>query len=749
MPESVDRASNKSNTNMEIVCFFTAVVCVYHQTSWLSCGVGLLLVFRPSLRYIVWFVCGMFWAYLHQWLAIKPIADLHEVAQTYIITGHVETIPAVNTDKIKFQFLTDSINQQRLRCHLLLSCYQHCPMFTLGKSFQLKVKLKQANNYANPGTLDWRKRLAAQHIRYIGYVLPNGATMPNYPTHTAYLWLQMRQRLAQHIASRLHDNRIIGIVQALTLGLTQSIDQPLWDLFRRTGTTHLMVISGAHISLVAGMMYGLVKWLWSRCGQLPLVLPAQRVASIIAMLAASLYAGLAGFGVPSQRACMFCLLMFYQNFCHQRFTAWQKWRYALLTVLLLEPHAVMLPGFYLSFIAVAILMIVGQRFSWQGLQQHIGLQVACVLGLMPLTLYWFSYGSINGFCANLVAIPWVSFVIVPLALLAMLSSLWLNNTWLVPSLQLSIHALLGFLSWVDHYQWLNVSYSLTHAHTAILFMLLPSSLLMLPLPEIVWPLLLATAQQILPPTAALTHGEALIHILDVGQGLAVAVHTQHHHLVYDTGLKFYHGSDIGKMVMIPYLQQMAVKRLDMVVISHPDLDHRGGLQSLQKAYPIDTLLVDNPNFYHQGKSCHQYPAWHWDGVTFRFFALPQRRQSPNNTSCVLQIKTSSGSLLLTGDIEKPAETTLVQYYGAALASTTMLVPHHGSKTSSSPLLVDTVLPQYALVSYGVGNRYHFPHQATLQTYQTRQIPLYDTASCGMITVRIGDTKLGQKPHCYR
>jgi competence protein ComEC len=127
---------------MEIVCFFTAVVCVYHQASWLSCGIGLLLVFRPSLRYIVWFGCGIFWAYLHQWLAIKPIADLHEVAHTYVITGHIETIPAVNTDKIKFQFLTDSINQQHLRCHLLLSCYQHCPKFALGKSLQLKVKLK-------------------------------------------------------------------------------------------------------------------------------------------------------------------------------------------------------------------------------------------------------------------------------------------------------------------------------------------------------------------------------------------------------------------------------------------------------------------------------------------------------------------------------------------------------------------------------------------------------------------------------
>jgi len=554
--------------------------------------------------------------------------------------------------------------------------------------------------------------------------------------------------LAETLAQINPEEKTLGILQALTLGVTSYIDKSEWDLFRRTGTTHLMVISGAHIGLVAGLIYGLVKWFWCRLGSICLRFPAPKMASIMALLMALIYALLAGFAVPAQRATIVCFFMLLRNFCSQRFSSWQAWRYALFSVLLLEPHSVMLPGFYLSFIAVGILVLVNQRLPFTGLRKTLCMQMACIFGLMPLTLFWFSYGSVNGIAANLLAIPWVSFVIVPLGLFIMLLGKWLVFPWLVVVLKLSINYLLTYLHWIDSLAMFNLTFSFDRIFTPIMLMVVMSMMLFMPIKQLFFGVIVLALAGSMPAHKKIKDGEVLIHILDVGQGLAIVVHTAKHILLYDTGIKFYQGGDMGNMVIVPYLDTIGVNHIDKIVISHPDLDHRGGLPSIEAKYKVNELIVDDPAFYKRGSSCHKYPSWTWDGVLFRFFAIAKPLKSKNNTSCVLQITTQAGQVLLTGDIEKQAERYLVDTYGKELVSSVIVIPHHGSKTSSTIPFIDEVAPQYAVVSYGFDNHYHFPHQIAMQVYQDRQIPVYNTLACGMVSVSLENQKFISNPVCY-
>ena len=204
---------------------------------------------------------------------------------------------------------------------------------------------------------------------------------------------------------------------------------------------------------------------------------------------------------------------------------------------------------------------------------------------------------------------------------------------------------------------------------------------------------------------------------------------------------------MGKLAIIPYLNSLGVKQLDVVVVSHPDLDHRGGLESLEEKYTIDEMVVDDPSFYKRGTSCHHHRPWVWDGVTFRFFPISTHLPKKNNNSCILQIENHAGKMLFSGDIEKIAEEYLIKIYGSKLASTFMLVPHHGSKTSSSAAYINQVAPNYAIASYGFDNRYHFPHQQAMDTYKRHKIPVYNTKDCGMVRVEL--RALNLIPHCYR
>ncbi|MDI9818609.1 MULTISPECIES: DNA internalization-related competence protein ComEC/Rec2 [unclassified Legionella] len=733
---------------MEILCFFAGIAFVYAQSFYALSFVMVCLILSPRWQIVVWFAAAAIWGTAHQWwVSDEGIPDM-PVIQKAFIEGKVVSIPTVTSVKSQFQFAVTYFNGKPVKATAMLACYKHCPQFKLGDLWRLQVKLKRPANLANPGGFDYVNWLSARHIAWTGYTKREATKLASGENHSKSL-LGLRENLASSLVKLIPSSQALGVMEALTLGLTTHMAKEQWDLFRRTGTTHLMVISGAHIGLVAGLSFLLMRWLWSRSSRLCLHCPAAQAASIISLIMAFFYALLAGFAVPAQRSLVACFFLLLKNFLGYRFTAWQAWRYSLLAVLLFEPHAILLPGFYLSFLAVAILILFNQRVSWKGFKKTICLQVACLFGLMPLTLYWFSYGAVNGLIANLLAIPWVGFVIVPLALVSLfLVQYWDNHLLLVP-VNWSIDALLYYLNFIDSFSFFNLNFTFTRFLAPLAIMLAMWLILFFPVKAIFPAILILITAAFFPGHPKIKNNEAVINILDVGQGLAVVVRTAKHQLIYDTGVKFYQGGDMGKLAIIPFLHTLGIGKLDKVIISHPDLDHRGGLASLEEKYDIGELVVNNVAFYHRGKNCHHYPAWQWDGVSFQFLAINKTFKNKNNNSCILQISNKGGKILLTGDIEKSAEEYLIAHYRERLASDFLVIPHHGSKTSSSYSFIEQVAPRFAVISAGFDNRYHFPHKETLQTLNERKIKIFNTIDCGMVTVELGTDDGNIFPACYK
>ncbi|MFZ4077177.1 MAG: DNA internalization-related competence protein ComEC/Rec2, partial [Legionellaceae bacterium] len=718
---------------MEVFCFFAGIALFNFKTAY---PVGLFLIacwFRPRAKNFLWFFVGLTWAACHVWMVSPRAMPKAYVVSNATLEGMIVSIPLTREGRVQFDFRLSRMDEHTASGLVRLACYDHCPVLTVGDRFRLKAKLKVPHNLNNPGGFDYVASLGVHHILWTGYT--KRGTFVKLPyQNQGWSFIEKRAHLAQVLETLDPHPETIGVFEALTLGLTHRLDSSAWDLFRRTGTTHLMVISGAHIGLVAGITYRLVKVLCSLYPSFFLRVPAQRIASAMGFLAASVYALMAGLGIPAQRALIGCFFIFLRFISPHPLSVWQTWRCALGVVLFFEPHAVMMPGFYLSFLAVAILIATHQRVSVQGIKKILLMQSACLFGLMPLTLFLFSYGSLNGFFANLFAIPWVSFFIIPLALLITLLAGIVPMQGLTWILIWGIKLLLGYLNWIDSFSMINLQLTFLSLLSPIALMLGMGLLFFMPHVALIPAIVILAITSFFPGYERVPWGRALIDVLDVGQGLSVVVRTAKHTLVYDTGVQFYRGSDMGKLAIIPYLKTLGVQALDAVVISHPDLDHRGGLASIQDAYAIKRLLVDDPSFYRAAYPCHKEKAWRWEGVAFKFFPIQDDSRGKNNRSCVLQVSTPQGQVLFTGDIERPAEEYLVKTYGYALASSYLMVPHHGSKTSSSAAFIEHVAPAYALVSYGFDNRYHFPHQQPLRTYEEHDVVLYDTERCGMIRI---------------
>jgi competence protein ComEC len=728
---------------MEIFCALLGVLYAYTRHSYALYALGFLFFMRPRAMLCLSFVLAFMYALWHQSGEI-PQNVMHGNVS---IKGHVVAVLHNNPEKTQFRFAIDSINGKPESFLTLLSWYQNAPKLQTGDAWQLKVKLKKPHNYHNPGGFDYERWLKARHIVSTGYV-KGGLLLPRDKIPWLVKWQWMREQWGQIIAVRSPNASTAGIIQALTLGLTQQIEAPLWDLFRHTGTTHLMVISGAHIGLVAGLVFGVIGRFWRLSSAFCVRWPALKVSTLGGVIAAFIYAVIAGFAVPAERAFISLSFAASRFLGPRKFSTWQAWRYALLFGVLFEPHAVLSPGFYLSFLAVAILLIMHQRFRFKGIKNTLVLQLACLIGLMPLTLFWFSYGSFTGFIANLFAIPLVGFCIVPLALLTLLL---IHCPWswvLMKALGILIAILLYGLQWVDALSIINWTVSLHTFWQPLAWMIGIFLLLILPHKPFQLAGVMLLISALFPFYYQVPQEEARVRVLDVGQGLSVFVQTAKHTLLYDAGDAFFKGSDLGKLAIVPALQALGVTHIDTIIISHPDKDHYGGLASVESAFPEAKLIVNDPTYYKRGASCHEYKAWDWDGVHFQFFPIKVPFSGKNNTSCILQIKRAGARILLTGDIEKEAENYLVETYGQELQSEIVLVPHHGSKTSSTSLFLRTISPRYAIASIGFDNRFHFPHKKILQMYQSLHIPFYRTDISGMLTLDLSDRQEDLQPRAY-
>jgi competence protein ComEC len=499
-----------------------------------------------------------------------------------------------------------------------------------------------------------------------------------------------------------------------------------------------MAIAGLHIGFMSGFIYTLVSWLWRRSLRLTYIIPAQHAGGIAALTIALIYSALAGFLIPTQRACIMLIVFLIVVLLRRKTLSWQAWSVAMLIVLLINPLYVLTESFWLSFGAVAAIIFgVSARLSPTGFWWKWGrIQWVIALGLIPFSIWLFQQCSIVSFVANSIAIPWVGFLIVPLclfgtfillfsakfgALILMLADkilglLWIVLTWFAN------------LSWGSWYQVMPNLWILFAACVGVIILLLPRGF-----PGKLFgfigflPLIFYQVPGIKP-------GEVQFTLLDVGQGLASVVETQHHILVFDTGPKL--GSfDMGESVVVPFLRTRAVKHIDMLVVSHGDNDHIGGSSAILKRFQVVNIKTSVPDDFPQQHAnlCLRGDTWDWDGVNFKFIYPPSENLNlGNNSSCVLRISNGSKSILLTGDIEKLAEKYLVKTERQNLIADIIVAPHHGSKTSANREFLQAVNPHYVLFPIGYRNRYHFPHASVMQAYEELGTKKIDTVYAGAI-----------------
>ncbi len=698
----------------------------------------------PRLRLLLWIGCGFFWALWRADLLLGPSWPPALMKQDVVITGYIVGIPRAAPHRVRFRFRVDTaaisgrelIAPPRL---VRLGWYGRPPPLQPGERWRLRVRLKPPNGFMNPGGFDYEGWLFSQGIRATGYVRFGGARRLPGLSLTPAVWLdRWRNHLAKEISAALPGNPARGVLLALTVGIRNAISRPQWQLFLNTGTNHLLAISGLHIGLIAGLVFWLTRRLWSWAPLLTLRLAAPRAAALAALLAAFLYAALAGFSIPTQRALIMLTVGLGGLLLGRPTQPSQVLSTALLLVLLLDPQGVLSGGFWLSFAAVTVILYVfagrSRPKGWRGWGR---MQWALLLGLLPLTILLFQRVALVAPLANLLAVPWIGLGVVPLALGGMI----LLSVWSAAGT-----FLLGLAAWGIEHMWpvLNFLANLPDAHLrlgaaswiTVGLGLLGVAWLLAPRG---WPArwvgIILVAPLLWPQPDYPRAGSWRLSLLDVGQGMSAVIQTAGHTLVFDAGPRFGSGLDAGAAVVAPYLRSLGLHTVDMLIISHADNDHSGGAKSLLQAFPKMKLLASQPVDGSRAKSCRSGQSWRWDGVQFTMLSPgPHPLAGHNNRSCVLRVSGPGGSVLLLSDIEAAAERRLIRRFGKGIRSTVMIVPHHGSLSSSTGIFLDQVHPRIALLARGFGNRYGFPRQRVMARYSKRGIRVLDTAVNGLITI---------------
>ncbi len=615
-----------------------------------------------------------------------------------------------------------------------------------GERWRLTVRLKRPHGSANPHGFDYEAWLLERDIGATGYVRPRGPRerLAAWSAHPAYLVQRLRERVREKFLAALPGHRYVGVLVALAVGDQRAIDSADWLLYMRTGVGHLMSISGLHVTMVAGLFAGLVHGLWRRSARLPILLPARKAAALAAVVAAFGYCLLAGYAVPAQRTFYMLAVVAVALWADRMQSASRVLSLALLVVLLLDPWAVIAPGFWLSFAAVALMFYVGARsLRTHWLRTWVRVQGAITLGLAPLLLVLFQQVSLVSPLANAIAIPVISFVVTPLALVAAVTP----GPWVAEVAHALLVHLMTILAWLDRLplavweQHAPAAWTLAPAVIGVMWMLAPRGIPARYLGVV----LLLPMYAIAPPRPAV--GSAWLDMLDVGQGLAVVVRTANHALLYDAGPAYGPDADAGSRVVVPYLRGEGIRALDALIVTHADNDHIGGAMSVVRAAPVSALWssldADHPLRSRAPARipCRTGAAWTWDGVRFEMLhpdmAVYARRTRANARSCVLRIVTAHGAALLTGDIETAEERALLAR-GGPLGAQVMLAPHHGSITSSSESFIRSVAPRHVLVAAGYRNRFGHPHPDVLARYAAADATVWRTDRDGAVRIRLDD-----------
>ncbi|HEX5392598.1 MAG TPA: DNA internalization-related competence protein ComEC/Rec2 [Rhodocyclaceae bacterium] len=730
---------------------------------------GIVLAASSRLRGKALWVClgamllGIAWAGL---LAHQRLSDgLPESSegQDVVVTGVVSALPQRFENGWRFNFQVEQASLPMPRS-ISLAWYQSqqldedgltIPLRPVhaGERWTLTVRLKRPHGNLNPNGFDFEAWLLEQNIRATGYVRPSRDHQRDPRRLDPFVLTpgtaieRLRESVRDRFMAVLGDAPSAGILVALAVGDQRGIGQEQWNVFSKTGLTHLFSVSGLHITMVAGLAYSLVSILWRRSSRLPLRVPAQQAAVLGGMAAALIYTLLAGFAVPAQRTLYMLSVVGIAMLARRTVSTHKVLAAALGIVLLLDPWAVLAAGFWLSFGAVSLLFYIGAGRLGPGhwLDSWGRAQWAMTAGMVPLMLALFQQFSLVSPVANGVAIPLVSFVITPLALLAAVPGL---EFLLIPAAWLTDWLLVG-CRWLAATPWA-VWQQAAPSTWALALGLMGTGWLLAPRG---FPARWVGAVLFLPlffsPPSRPNAGEVRVVVLDVGQGLAVHVQTAHHDLVFDTGPLFSPDANSGNRIIFPYLRAAGVIRLDGLVVSHADKDHSGGAASLLQAMPVDWLLhalpahhfiLDTPVAQSPVTQlpCYDGLHWEWDGVRFSVLhPLLARHADPtrktNDMSCVLKVESAYGSALIPSDIEAVSETELLNRHGKDQHADVLLVPHHGSRTSSTEDFIASVNARYDVFPVGYRNRFGHPKADVVARYEGGSSTLLRTDFDGAVS----------------
>ena len=663
---------------------------------------------RPAGRLLLVFALGACWALAwHQWQLGQRLPSRLD-NQTLELVGTVAALPEQTETGWRFM-VRDGRSLDGQRLPLMRLHWWGGEAVRAGEQWQLTVRLRAPRGMRNPGTFDYEAWLYAQGIGAVGSVRGGQRIAAAPPLG------QWRDRLHRHLGATLvsEDNKRL---LALLIGDRQALSDADWEVLQRTGTSHLLVISGLHVGMLALAFFVLVQLLL-RCSPWHWPWPQLWLTAPLALVAAASYALLAGMAVPVQRALLMCAAALLLQLWRRSVAPLTVWLLAMCLVVLANPAAPLRAGFWLSFMAVGLLILaMGGRLHNRSLWWRWGrAQWVAFIGLWPWLVLWGMPASGGSMLINLLAIPWISLLVVPLALLG--SVMELTVGWGQPLLLAAwlLNLLMTVLAWAG--SWSPLIYlpfpgwgSWCLALAGCVLLLLPGSVVLRPVALLcLLPLLMAEQTRPAP-------GELRVVTLDVGQGLSVLLQTSEHTLLYDAGARLASGFDLGEAVVVPSLLALGVEQLDMLLVSHGDNDHAGGAPSVVRMLPTKRLVAGQPERLPGlgAQVCRHGESWDWDGVEFTLLRAALPDAPANGQSCVLQVRAGSQVLLLPGDIRQAEEYALLPLLEPA---NLLLAPHHGSRSSSSFAFIRRVAPDWVVYSAAYHSPYGHPHPLVVQRYE--------------------------------
>lgn len=680
-------------------------------------------------------------------LAAQLPADA--LGNDFALLGVVEGFPTVAPGQATFAFAVAEPRPSGVPRRVRLTWYDAPPTLAPGAALAITARLRPARGARNPGGFDYEQWLHVNGYGATGYVRAGAAVEAASGVGTR--WLLFRAKLAERIGAASTDADGAALLTALALGERYRFTEQHWADFRRTGTSHLVAVSGMHVALLGLVVFVLLRRAWLRLPA-PLSSYDLEVAAAASVLATAYYAALTGFAVPAQRSLVMIMIALAVLVSRRRIGTAQLVAATLIAVLVWDPLAPLTASFWLSFVAVAILLVLAaprplvrathgrtRRAAFAALE-FVRLQWLIGLALLPMTAFYFGEISLVGPLVNLIAIPFFNLCLVPLTVLT--------------TLALSFDALASWaMPLADAAAWLAGStVRVLHAvavrpEAALALPLAPQPAFTvaacgvalavggaaLPGRRLAWLALLPLA---FPTVRAPKEGSARVVVLDVGHGLAMLVETRSHRLLFDAGPTARSGFDSGEQIVLPALAARGRRGLDRLIVSHSDNDHAGGAAAVVAAFPEVEVLAGPDVVTPPARVCERGDEWSWDGVRFRILhPNAEFGARGNESSCVLKIDAGQSSLLVAGDIERRGESAVLAQ-ALPLAADVVVVPHHGSATSSSPPFVAAVSADWAIVSAGFANRWGFPRPDVRERWEESGAAVVVTGESGAVSVTL-------------